>query len=196
MSMSALESVKHRIDELNTQDPNSEYDGVTMVPKEWLYSQRMSTRLNLFQPDANELLQIAAHGQHIMRWKSPRSDYPMTKAGYKQWRLKLAQFHGEQVAKVMAAHQYPESDQTRVKDLLLKKRLKKDEDAQALEDVICLVFLEHYFEPFAQKHTDEKVIDILRKTWNKMSPTGHEHALTLAPTLSPPLQSLISRALS
>lgn len=47
------------------------------------------------------------------------------------------------------------------------------------EDVICLVFLEFYFEPFAKKYTEDKMIDIVQKTWRKMSEEGHEAALKL-----------------
>ena len=78
--------------------------------------------------------------------------------------------------------------------LLLKKQLKKDSETQALEDVICLVFLEFYFEPFAAKHTEEKVIDILRKTWRKMSEDGQAAALKLP--LSADAIALVGKALN
>ena len=42
-----------------------------------------------------------------------------------------------------------------------------------------MVFLDYYFEEFAEKHDDEKVIDILQKTWKKMSEKGHAEALKL-----------------
>ena len=67
----------------------------------------------------------------------------------------------------------------RVKAIILKKLIKKNEESQTLEDTICLVFLDYYFEEFAEKHDDEKVIDILKKTWVKMSDKGHEAALQL-----------------
>ena len=89
---------------------------------------------------------------------------------------------------------YDEAAIQRVKDLLLKRGLKRDEEVQALEDVICLVFLEYYLEEFAAKHDEEKLIDIIRKTWNKMSPKGHEAALRLP--LSEAMLQLVTKALT
>ena len=63
-----------------------------------------------------------------------------------------------------------------------------------MEDVVCLVFLQYYFEDFAAKHEDEKVIDIVKKTWAKMSAEGHEAALRLP--LSPESLRLIKAALA
>ena len=77
--------------------------------------------------------------------------------------------------------------------LLRKERLKRDPEAQALEDVVCLVFLAHHFADFAAKHADDKLVDILRKTWAKMSPHGREAALALP--LGPDAGALVARAL-
>ena len=82
---------------------------------------------------------------------------------------------------------------TRVQSLIRKERLKYDAEAQALEDVICLVFLEDYLVDFATKHTEEKVIEIVRKTWAKMSKEGQAAALKLA--LASAAQELLTRAL-
>ena len=68
----------------------------------------------------------------------------------------------------------------RVSFLIKKKKLKKDEETQTLEDVICLVFLNFYYEEFLEKHTTEKMITILQKTWQKMSEKGHQAALKLS----------------
>ena len=72
--------------------------------------------------------------------------------------------------------------------------IKKNEESQIIEDVICLVFLDYYFEEFAAKHTDEKIIDILQKTWTKMSEDGHAAALKLS--FSDKSLSLIQQALA
>ena len=69
---------------------------------------------------------------------------------------------------------------TSMASLVRKERIKTDPEAQSLEDVICLVFLENYFADFAAAHDEEKVINILRKTWKKMSPRGQQLALTLS----------------
>jgi hypothetical protein len=191
---SRLEKTLAAFDAANLQDPNTEIvDGKT-VAKEWIYAQRMSTQLHKFCDAPSEALQLATRSQHICRWKSPRGDYPMDRSGYKKWRLDLAQLHGEIAGDIMAAQGYDESIIARVKDLLLKRSLKRDDEVQALEDVVCLVFIEFYLEDFAGKHDEEKVIDIIRKTWNKMSAKGHEAALKLP--LSESMLGLVGRALS
>lgn len=183
------------IDALNSQDPNQVDDGAgNTVAAELLYSHRMRNCLAQFQADANPLLQIAAYSQHIQRWAIPRSDYPMTKPGYKQWRTELGKFHADTTAQLMQTHGYEHDDIERVKYLLQKKGLKRDPDTQALEDVICLVFLEFYLEGFASKHNEEKLIGIIQKTWKKMSDKGHQAALTLP--LADPLLVLIKKALN
>jgi Domain of unknown function (DUF4202) len=174
-----LEKTLHAFDEENRQDPNQELLNGTLVAKEWLYAERMTNTLYQFIKNPSEVLQLAARSQHICRWKIPRSDYPMDKSGYKKWRLDLAQMHGDIAGKIMAEQHYDEITITRVKDLLLKRSLKRDEEVQALEDVICLVFIEFYLEEFAGKHPQDKLIDIIRKTWNKMSEQGHAAALKI-----------------
>ncbi len=84
----------------------------------------------------------------------------------------------------------------RVGELLRKENIKTDPEMQALEDVACLVFLENFYTDFSRKHDDDKVIDILRKTWKKMSPAGHAAALDLAKALPEDRLTLIQRALA
>lgn len=168
-----------RFDAANAEDPNIEQADGQDYPKELLYARRMTARLEQFAPEASEAVQLAARCQHIRRWTVPRSDYPMNREGYKAWRTGLAKFHAETAAEILREVGYDEETIDRVSTLLRKKRLKLDPEVQLLEDVICLVFLEHYFADFARKHEDEKIIDIIRKTWRKMSPRGHEAALAL-----------------
>jgi hypothetical protein len=189
-----LEKTLAAFDAANLQDPNTETVDGKAVAKEWIYAQRMSAHLHKFCEAPSEALQLATRSQHICRWKSPRSDYPMDRSGYKKWRLDLAQLHGEIAGDIMAAQGYDESMIARVKDLLLKRSLKRDDEVQALEDVACLVFIEFYLEDFAGKHDEEKLIDIIRKTWNKMSDKGHEAALKLP--LSEAMLGLVGKALS
>lgn len=189
-----LEKTLAAFDAANLQDPNIEMVDGKAVAKEWIYAQRMSTQLHKFCAAPSEALQLATRSQHICRWKSPRSDYPMDRSGYKKWRLDLAQLHGEIAGDIMATQGYDESMVARVKDLLLKRSLKRDDEVQALEDVACLVFIEFYLEDFAGKHDEEKLIDIIRKTWNKMSTNGHEAALKLP--LSDAMLALVGKALS
>lgn len=189
-----LQATLSAFDRANLQDPNTEIVDGKPVAKEWIYGQRMSKQLQVFCPQASESLQLAARSQHICRWKIPRADYPMDRAGYKKWRLDLAQLHGEIAGNIMAEEGYDETMIARVKDLLLKRSLKRDEEVQTLEDVICLVFIEFYLEDFASKHDETKLIDIIRKTWNKMSTKGHEAALKLP--LRDEMLTLVGKALS
>ncbi len=111
---------------------------------------------------------------------SPRSDYPEGKTGYKEWPSALARFHAETTGEILADVGYDDETIRRVQSLIRKEQLKRDAEAQCLEDVACLVFLESYFADFAQKHDEAKLIDILQKTWKKMSAEGHAAALGLA----------------
>ncbi len=194
IDLTRLNSTLAAFDAANLEDPNLELVDGRSVAKEWIYAQRMSAQLHKFCEAPSEALQLATRSQHIGRWKFPRSDYPMDRSGYKKWRLDLAQLHGDIAGDIMATQGYDENMIARVKDLLLKRSLKRDDEVQALEDVVCLVFIEFYLEDFASKHDEEKLIDIIRKTWNKMSTKGHEAALQLP--LSSAMLALVTKALS
>lgn len=167
-------------DEANSHDPHLERVGEKQVPKELLYAQRMTEMLDDFAPDASEALRLAARCQHIRRWEIPRETYPMDRKGYLLWRTELKKMHGEIAAGIMQKHGYDEDTIQRVVELLQKRRLKTDPEVQTLEDVICLVFLKYYFPEFAAKHPDEKIIEIIQKTWKKMSEKAHKAALKLS----------------
>ena len=194
MKEDSLRAAFDRFDAENARDPHLEpFEGANAA-REWVYAQRMSAWLDRFAPGASEPLRLAARCQHIRRWEIPRDTYPMTRAGYHQWRNRLAQFHADLAAGILREVGYDEPTIARVRSLLRKERLKQDPEAQTLEDVICLVFLESYFADFARQHEEEKVLGILRKTWRKMSPRGQQFAMSL--TLSPEARLLVERALS
>lgn len=182
------------IDRANSADPNLETDGERLRPKELLYAERMSECLAEFAPDASEHLRIAARAQHIERWTSPRSDYPEGRSGYKKWRAELGLFHAKRVGELMQQAGYGEEDAQRTQYLVQKRGLGRDPETQCLEDVVCLVFIRHYLEGFADKHDEEKLIDIIRKTWAKMSAKGQAAALQIP--LSEAMKNLVGRALS
>jgi hypothetical protein len=167
------------IDEANAQDPNLEEWEGSSHPKELLYGRRMTECLARICPGASEILRLAARGQHIRRWEIPRSDYPRTREGYLRWRTRLYGFHGDQLGLIMSKAGYDEASIQRVKRLLSKRDLRTDPESQALEDTACLVFLEYYFAPFAADHDEPKLIEIVRKTWRKMSDAARAHALEL-----------------
>lgn len=170
-----------RFDAANAEDPHKESWQGTEHPKELLYGQRMSAMLERFMPDASEALRLAVRCQHIQRWKIPRAEYPMTSIGYKQWRQQLQKMHAEIAGTVLREVGYDEETIGRVQSLLRKEKLKVNPETQALEDVVDLVFLESYLADFVKSHSqydEAKLIDILRKTWQKMSARGREAALT------------------
>jgi hypothetical protein len=167
------------IDAANAQDPNLEDWEGAPHPKELLYGRRMTECLERICPEASEVLRLAARGQHIRRWEIPRSGYPANREGYLRWRTRLYGFHGEQLGLIMAGAGYDDGSVQRVKRLLSKRDLRTDPESQTLEDTACLVFLEHYFATFALGQDEPKLIDIVRKTWKKMSDTARARALEL-----------------
>ncbi|WP_425637105.1 DUF4202 domain-containing protein [Algoriphagus yeomjeoni] len=182
------------IDEINAQDPTKEIFEGKEYAKELLYSMRMTDKLAHFEPDCSEAMMLAVRAQHIARWKIPRSEYPMDRVGYLKWREELKKMHADMAAEILEKSGYNQEIIDRTKFLIRKKQLKTDPDTQTMEDVICLVFLEYYFEEFAAKHENEKVIDILQKTWAKMSEKGHRAALQLP--LSPSSLELVKEAIT
>jgi hypothetical protein len=175
-----------RFDAANAEDPNCEAADGHLRPKELLYAERMTAMLLRFVPDATEVVRLAARCQHIQRWKIPRADYPATRVGYQQWRLRLRDFHADLASAILREAGYDDATIGRVRSLIRKEALKADPEAQALEDLVDLVFLESYLADFVAKHPaydEAKFIDILRKTGRKMSVRGRAAALTL---ISPP----------
>lgn len=193
MTASKFQKAIEWIDAENAQDPNIEIHESTSYPKELLYSNRMYAKLMDFEPNASEEVQIAAKAQHICRWKIARESYPMDRVGYLKWREDLKKFHAKLTAEILEKAGYSTEFIARVSFLIEKKLLKKDEETQLLEDVICLVFLEYYLAPFVEKHDTEKLKNIILKTWNKMSEKGHQAALQI--NYSPENLQLIKDAL-
>lgn len=189
-----FEAAIARIDAANAEDPNTEEANGETHPKELLYGQRMSAWLDRLSPGACEALKLAARAQHIRRWAIPRRDYPMTRTGYLKWRTTLYRFHAEEAAGILREVGYDDATVAAVGSLLRKERLKRDADAQCLEDVACLVFLEHHLADFAPQYYEQKVLAILRKTWKKMSPRGQAAASRFA--LPPAARVLLDKALS
>ena len=171
-----------RFDAANAEDPNAEVVDGRSRPKELVYAERMTAMLARFEPGASEVLRLAARCQHIQRWKIPRGDYPMDRIGYLQWRKRLNRFHAQLAGEMLRDAGYDETTIQRVAALLKKESLKADADAQALEDVVALVFLESYLAGFVATHGEydpAKFTDILAKTAKKMSPRGRAAALAL-----------------
>lgn len=196
MPADRLDAVLTALDRLNAEDPRTtEVEGEPR-PKELVYAERMSARLDDFAPEAGEALRIAARAQHVCRWTVPREDFPEGRKGYLRWRQHLYGVHADIAGRVMREHGYEDEVIARVQTLLRKKGLRTDDEVQTLEDVICLVFLEHEYVAFAAKHEDDKVVDIVRKTWGKMSARGHDAAVALLPALPERERRLVEAAVA
>ena len=181
-------------DRVNADDPNMELVSGRQQAKELVYSQRMTATLDEFEPTASEVVRLAARCQHIRRWTIPRATYPEGRDGYRRWRTDLAQFHAETAADILTVVGYDADTVQRVQVLLRKERLKVDAEVQLLEDVACLVFLTYYSRAFVNQHEELKVVEVLRKTWRKMSTRGRSAALELS--LPDDLRLLVGLAIS
>lgn len=181
-----------KIDEANSRDPNKETVEGKEWPKELIYAHRMTEWLGKLDPDASEALRLAVRCQHIERWAIQREEYPRTRPGYLKWRNDLKRYHADRAGEILRDTGYPDEVIQKVQDLVMKKGLKTDPEAQKLEDVACLVFLAYYFEDFSRNHSEEKLVRIIKKTWRKMSEKGREMALSL--NLSDSAHSLMEKA--
>lgn len=199
MSQQAFDQVVTLMDAANSEDPNIEISEGKEWPKELLYSHRMADMLARYKPESDDVINLGIRGQHMLRWKSPRTDYSMDRKGYHQWRTQLYTFHANSVVELMEKAGYDEGSLERVRLAVGKKSIKSNPDTQLLEDVAGLVFIEHYMLAFAEKHPEydeEKWIDIIRKTWNKMSDDAHAFALSGKLVLPEPLIPLIQKSVS
>jgi hypothetical protein len=184
------------IDALNAEDPTQETGEGHSAPAALAYGRRMSGWLLRLAPEASEPLRLAARAQHVGRWRIPRDEYPKGRDGYLRWRQDLGRFHAETAGDILAEAGYGPEVVSRVGDLLQKKRLKRDPEAQTLEDAACLVFLEHHFAEFSRKHDDAKIVDIVRKTLKKMSDQGRAQAASLVGALPADRRALVERAMA
>ncbi len=191
--MNLLEKAFNAIDTANAEDPNQVLVHGETIPKEVLYSRRMSAWLERLEPEASDALRIACRAQHLKRWQSPRTNYPEGRSGYKKWRSELLQFHAAQASEILVRIGAGDLLTKRVAALIAKQDRASDREAQSLEDVACLVFLQHELPSFAQRHEKAKLITILQRTWKKMSKQSQELALKVEYPSS--IDSLISEAL-
>lgn len=178
MTENIKEKALKMIEDAHNEDPNTKNG----VAEEQLYADRMSKWLHKVDGNASDLYKLAARCQHLYRWKIKRTNYSMDKKGYYQWRYKLYQFQADEAYKILIKAEYSEHDANLVKNMINKKNLRNNAAAQVLEDIACLCFLEHYLADFIDKNKDyseEKWIEIIQKTWNKMSEKAHELALKI-----------------
>ncbi len=167
-------------DRLNSEDPKRIDDAGVMRPRELVQAERLTAWVEKVDPQASVALRLAARCQHLCRWKIPRADFPEGRTGYLAWRKDLSRFHADEAERVLRDVGFDDATIEQVRRINLKRSLKLDRDAQLMEDALCLSFLEHEFAEFSERHPPEKVVDIVQKTWRKMSDRGHELAATIS----------------
>ena len=190
--MNPYEQARRSIDAAHAADPHPAPDG---RPAELVYAERMESWVARLVPDAAPLLRLAARCQHLERWSVPRGTFPLGRPGYLAWRRSLYVKQSERARQLLLAAGIPESEAADAATWVSKAGLRTNPGTQALEDAAVLVFLESEIEAFAAQHEEyprEKFIDILRKTWRKMSPRAQEFARGLE--LSPPIGALVREA--
>ena len=190
----AFQAARDEIFQAHNKDPNKITIDDKEVPYETHYAEKMESYLSKRAPDASEILRLAICAQHFRRWEVPRSSYAMTKLGYHSWRRDLQKRQADLMGHILEKY-YPTELVDRARALVQKEGLKQgEEEVQILEDVACLVFLDDQFDQFKEKHDEEKMINILKKSWGKMSPKGQEMALEIPMTEE--CKALVQRALN
>ena len=192
--MHSYHRARQLVDTAHAADPQRAGDGRAA---ELVYAERMERWIEQLNPDASPLLRLAARCQHLERWSVPRASFALDKAGYLAWRRSLYVKQAERARALLREAGISEAEATDVATWVAKSGLKTNPGTQALEDAACLVFLESEIESFAAQHAEyprEKFIDIIRKTWRKMSPRAQELALGL--TLSAGIAGLIRDAVA
>lgn len=190
--MDSYDRARALIDAAHAADPNVSADG---RPAELVYAERMEAWIARVAAEPTPLLRLAARCQHLERWSVPRASFPDGKAGYLTWRRSLYTKQAERAHALLLEAGVPAEEAAEVATWVSKSGLKTNPGTQALEDAACLVFLENEIGAFAAQHADyprEKFIDILRKTWRKMSPRAQELAHGLA--LPPGIAALVQEA--
>jgi len=181
-------------DRENSEDPHTLLVAGETRPRELVDAERLAVWVERLAPDASEALRLAARCQHIRRFQIARDSFPPGRVGYLQWRTQLGRFHADTATRILEGLGYERELIDAVRRINLKQNLHSNPDTQTMEDALCLTFLEFEFAEFCAKYPPEKVVEVVQKTWKKMSAKGHELALTLP--FSPASLELVKRALT
>ena len=181
-----------RMDAANADDPRTDLVDGTPQPREFLFARRVYDWVRKLVADPSEELLLAARSHTLRRWMIPRNRFPMTTAGYHQWRGALALFHADEAARILQEVGYPQEAIIRVRALIVRENWRNDPEGRALEDADCLVFLETKLDGYLDEWGEEKALRILKQTLCKMTPTGLDYARRLS--LSPRCAELLRQA--
>lgn len=193
MDASRFQRAIERIDAVNAEDPNTLTINGERRPKELTHARMLSEWIRRLRPDASEELLLAARAHHIRRWAIARDTFPAGRRGYLRWRTALHGLHAAETGEILSEVGYAPEIVAHVQQLVRKHNLWRDAEVQTLEDGLCLVFLETQLSALRKEHPADKIVDILRKTWAKMSETGRRLALEL--DLPREDRALVERAL-
>jgi len=192
--MTAHDRARELIDSAHDADPSPAPGGRAA---ELVYADRVEAWVAKLIPDASPVLRLAARCQHLERWLTPRATFPEGKVGYLNWRRSLYVKQADRARELLLAAGVPAAEADEVRTWVSKTGLKSNPGTQALEDAAVLVFLENEIGAFAAQHAGyprEKFVDILRKTWRKLSPAAQQAALGL--DLPPAIAGLVREALA
>lgn len=192
--MDTYARARELIDAAHAADPKRTADGQAA---ELVYADRIEAWVARLVPDAMPLLRLAARCQHLERWSVPRATFPEGKAGYLKWRQSLYRIQADRAKALLLQAGVSAAEADEAATWVSKTALKINPGTQALEDAACLVFLENEIADFAAQHADypeAKFVDILRKTWKKMSPAAQSAALGLS--LPPGIAALVRAAVA
>jgi len=190
--MEAYTRARELIDAAHAADPTIGPDG---QPAELVYAGRIEAWVVKLIPDASPILRLAARCQHLERWSVPRASFPDGKVGYLNWRKSLYAKQAARAKELMLIAGVKAAEANEAATWISKSGLKTNPGTQALEDAAVLVFLENEISAFAAAHADytrEKFVDILKKTWRKLSPPAQAVARTLQ--LPPDIAALVHDA--
>ncbi len=191
--MQSFDRARALIDAAHAADPVRAPDG---RPAELVYGERVEAWVVRLVPEASPALRLAARAQHLERWTVPRASFPEGKPGYLAWRRSLYTKQAERARALLLEAGVAADAAADVATWVSKTGLKTNAGTQALEDAACLVFLENEIGAFAAQHAAyprEKFVDILRKTWRKMSPAAQQQAVQLS--LPPAIAALVHEAI-
>lgn len=192
--MTPYDLARTLIDAAHSADPTRMPDG---RPAELVYADRMEAWALRLSPGAAPLLRLAARCQHLERWLVPRGTFPVGKPGYHAWRKSLYRRQADRAHELLLQAGVPPEEANEAALWISKTDLKSNPHTGLLEDAAVLVFLEHEIADFAAQHADypeQKFIDILRKTWRKLTPDGRQAALQLE--LPPAIAALVRAAVN
>jgi len=177
--MDAYQNARASIDAAHAADPSKTSEGRAA---ELVYADRVEAWIVRLDSASSPIVRLAARCQHLERWSVPRSSFPLDKPGYHAWRRSLYVKQASRAKELLLTAGVSAAEAEDVYTWVSKTGLKTNPGTQALEDAACLVFLENEIEAFAAQHADyarEKFVDIIRKTWRKMSPAAQQAALSL-----------------